>query len=72
LHEFDNHCRHRGSDEGDAPLLVELEGAPAEGDVVIGGKKSDQAEGEATDGLRQPQAIEPEAIQARPSAGCGW
>jgi len=53
-------------------LLVELEGAPGDGDVVIGGKKSDQAEGEATDGLRQSQAIEPEAIQARPSAGCGW
>jgi hypothetical protein len=51
LHEFDNHCRHRGSDEGDAPLLLELEGAPGEGDVVKGGKKRDQAESEATDGL---------------------
>ncbi len=54
-------------------MLLELEGAAAgEGDVVIGGKKSDQAEGEATDRLGQPQTIEPEAIQARPGAGCGW
>jgi hypothetical protein len=56
---IDNHCRHRGSDEGDSPLLLEVEGAAAgEGDVVIGGKKSDQAEGKAANGFRQPQPVE--------------
>ena len=39
-------------------MLLEVEGAAAgEGDVVIGGKKSDQAEGKATAGFRQPQLI---------------
>ena len=34
----DKNERHRGSDEPDAPLLREREGAGGEGDVVIGGK----------------------------------
>lgn len=63
--EYNN--RHRGSDEGDAPLLVELEGAAADGDGVLRTEKSNQAEGEATDGLGQAQAIE-----VRPGAGSGW
>jgi hypothetical protein len=33
-------CRQRGSDERDAPLLLELQGAAGKGDVVIGGKRA--------------------------------
>jgi hypothetical protein len=42
---IDNHCRHRGNDENDPPLLLELEAVAGEGDVVIGGEQGDQAEG---------------------------
>jgi hypothetical protein len=35
---IDKNDRHRGNDEGDSPLLGELEGAAGEGDVVIGGE----------------------------------
>jgi hypothetical protein len=38
---IDNNNRHRGSDEGDSPLLLELEAAAEEGDVVIGGIEGD-------------------------------
>jgi hypothetical protein len=49
---IDNHNRHRGSDEPDAPLLRELElGAGGEGDVVIGGEQGDQGDHEASHGL---------------------
>lgn len=40
---------------------------PGDGDAVIGGKQSDQAEHEATNGLR-----EPEAVEAWQGDGCGW
>jgi hypothetical protein len=33
---IDKYCRHRGSDEGDAPLLLEADAAAEDGDVVIG------------------------------------
>ena len=63
---IDNHCRHRGSDEGDAPLLLEAD-AVAEGrDVVIGGEQGDQAKDDTADGLGETQAIEveePEALE---------
>ena len=36
--------RQRGSDEPHAPLLLELDGAAGEGDVVIGGKQGDQGD----------------------------
>jgi hypothetical protein len=39
---IDNHERQRGSDEADAPLLLEREGTAGDGDVVIGGKEGDQ------------------------------
>jgi len=39
-------------------LLLELEGAAVEGDVVIGGIEGDQAESEAADGLGYPEAVE--------------
>jgi hypothetical protein len=48
---IDKNCRHRGSDEGDAPLLVDGDVAPGKGEVVIGGEQGDQAEGEAADRL---------------------
>ncbi|MFI0404023.1 MAG: hypothetical protein ACH34U_14060 [Cyanobium sp.] len=55
---IDNHCRHRGSDERDAQLLLKVEGVSGEGDVVIGGEERDQAEGKAANGFRQPQPVE--------------
>jgi hypothetical protein len=48
-------------------LLVDGEFAPGDGEVVIGGKQGDQAEGEAADGLG-----ETEAIEAGPRRGCCW
>ena len=39
-------------------MLLELEGAAVEGDVVIGGEESDQAEGDAAEGLGEPEAVE--------------
>jgi hypothetical protein len=45
-------------------LLLELEGAAGEGDVVIGGKQGDQAEHEAAEHLEHTQAI-----QVQPAAG---
>jgi len=54
---IDKNNRHRGSDEGDAPLLLEVEGAPGEGDVVIGREEGNQAEREATNGLDQSQPV---------------
>ena len=54
----DKNCRHRGSDENDAPLLLELEVVAGDGDVVIGGEQGDQAEGQAADGLGDAEAIE--------------
>ena len=55
---IDSHCRHRGKDENDAPLLLQLEAAAEEADVVIGGKQGDQAEGQAAEGLDPAEAIE--------------
>jgi hypothetical protein len=55
---IDNNCRQRGSDERDSPLLLELEGPAECGDVVIGGKEGDQAEGKAAEHLQDAEAIE--------------
>jgi hypothetical protein len=60
---IDNHCRHRGSDEGDAPLLLEADTAAEGGDVVIGGKECDQAKDHSPTGLDGT-----EVIQAGPGA----
>jgi hypothetical protein len=62
----DNHKRQRGSDEPDTPLLLQGDGAIGEGDVVIGGKQSDQGDHGAGDGLQQALAI-----QAQPRAARG-
>jgi hypothetical protein len=63
----DSHCRHRGSDEGDAPLLLEADAAAEGGDVVIGGKESDQAKDHSPAGLDGT-----EVIQAGPGALFYW
>jgi len=55
----DKHRRHRGNDEGDAPLLLEADGAAGEGDVVIRGKEGNQAENQAAAGLDGTEVIEP-------------
>jgi hypothetical protein len=55
---IDKNCRQRGNDERDSPLLLELERATGEGDVVIGGEQGDQAEHETAQGLNEAQAVE--------------
>jgi hypothetical protein len=71
---IDKKYRHRGNDEGDAPLLRDGEGASAEGDVVIGGEQGDQAEGKAADCLGETEPVETEpveteSVEAGPGAG---
>ena len=63
----DKNCRHRGSDEGDAPLLLEADAAAEGGDVVIGGKECDQAKDHSPAGLDGT-----EVIQAGPGALWCW
>jgi hypothetical protein len=55
---IDNHCRHRGSDEGDAPLLLEADTAAEGGDVVIRGKECDQAKDHPPTGLDGTEVIQ--------------
>jgi hypothetical protein len=55
---IDKNDRQRGSDEPDAPLLLEGEVTAGEGDVVIGGKQSDQGDHAAAEGFQQAFAIE--------------
>ena len=52
--------RNGGSDEPDAPLLLDLELAVGEVDVVIGRKQSNQANDSANKGFQQGFAIEPQ------------
>jgi hypothetical protein len=63
----DKNCRHRGKDEGDAPLLLEGDAAAEGGDVVIGGKECDQAKDHSPAGLDGT-----EVIQAWPGALLYW
>jgi hypothetical protein len=64
---IDKNDRHRGSDEGDAPLLGDGDVAPGECEVVIGGEKGDQAKSEATDGLGEAEPIETEPAKSEPA-----
>jgi hypothetical protein len=64
---IDKNDLHRGSDEGDAPLLGDGEVAPGDGEVVIGGKQGDQAKGEATNGLGETEPIETEPVKSEPA-----
>ena len=61
----DKNCRHRGSDEGDSPLLGDIEAEGAAAEVVIGAKQGDQAEDQAASGLESTEAIEagPRALE---------
>ncbi len=54
----DKNDRHRGSDEGDAPLLLEADAAAEGGDVVIGGKECDQAKDHPPAGLDGTEVIQ--------------
>jgi len=63
LDQSKKNCCHRGSDEGDAPLLLEADAAAEGGDVVIGGKECDQAKDHSPAGLDGT-----EVIQAGPGA----
>jgi hypothetical protein len=67
---IDKNCRHRGKDEKDSPLLLELEADAEGGDVVIGGEQGDQAEDETPDRLGGAEAIETEPVEAWPGARC--
>jgi hypothetical protein len=53
--------RKGGSDEPDTPLLLERELAVGEGDVVIGGEESNQANNAANNGFQQGFAVKPQA-----------
>ena len=64
---IDNNDRHRGSDEGNTPLLGDGDGAPDDGEVVIGGEEGDQAKSEATDGLGEAEPIETEPVKSEPA-----
>ena len=63
----DKNDRHRGSDEGDTPLLLEGDAAAEGVDVVIGGKESDQAKDHSPAGLDGT-----EVIQAGPGSLWCW
>ena len=52
--------RKGGSDEPDAPLLLERELTLGEGDVVIGGEKSNQTNNSANKGFQNCLAVEPQ------------
>ena len=54
----DNNDRQRGSDEPDAPLLVDGDGCLGEVDVVIGREQCDEANHKAAGGLHPALAIE--------------
>ena len=57
---IDKNERKGDSDEPDAPLLLDRELAVGEGDVVIGGEKSNQANNAANNGFQQGFAVEPQ------------
>ncbi|WP_411873363.1 hypothetical protein [Vulcanococcus limneticus] len=48
-------------------MLRDGDGAPGEGEVVIGGEKGDQAKSKATDGLGEAEPIETEPAKSEPA-----
>ncbi|QPN65870.1 hypothetical protein [Synechococcus sp. CBW1006] len=60
-----NNERKGDNDEPDAPLLLDRELAVGEGDVVIGGEESNQANNTANDGLQQGLSIKPQPPPGR-------
>jgi hypothetical protein len=67
---IDKNCRHRGNDENDSPLLLELDVGAGEGDVVIRREQGDQADDETSDGLGGAKTVEAETVEACPGAQC--
>ena len=63
---IDKNDRHRGSDEGDTPLLGYGDVAPCDGEVVIGGEEGDQADGKATDGLDETKPVKTGPVETKP------
>lgn len=57
---IESHCRQRGSDENISPLLLQLDGAAEDSDVVIGGIQGYAAEHDAASGLEEAQTVEAE------------
>jgi len=68
----DKNDRHRGSDAGDSPLLLDWEAAAGEGDVAIGRKQGDQANDQAANGLGQTEPVKTETVTAGPGALQLW
>lgn len=50
-------------------MLLEVEGVAGDGDVVIGGEQSNEAESESTDGLDQSQPVKAQTGDARAGGG---
>jgi hypothetical protein len=48
-------------------LLGDGDGAPGDGEVVIGGEEGDQAKSKATDGLGEAEPIETEPAKSEPA-----
>ena len=48
-------------------MLGDGEGAPGEGEVVIGGEEGDQAKSETTNGLGETEPIESEPVESEPA-----
>ena len=48
-------------------MLGDGDGAPGEGEVVIGGEEGDQSEGKATNGLGEAEPIETEPAKSEPA-----
>jgi hypothetical protein len=69
---IDKNDRHRGSEEGNTPLLGDGDVAPDDEEVVIGGEEGDQAKSEATDGLGETEPVEtkPAETEAWPGRRC--
>jgi hypothetical protein len=68
----DKNDRHRGSDAGDSPLLLDWEAAAGEGDVVIGRKQGDQTENQSANGLGKAKPVKTETVAAGPGALQLW
>lgn len=68
----DKNDRHRGSDAGDAPLLLDWEAAAGDGDVVIGGEQGGQAEDQTANGLGETEPVKTEPVAAGPGALQLW
>jgi hypothetical protein len=55
-------------------LLLEVDGVTGEGDVVIGGEQGDQADSEATDGLKASEWVKAKAVECQgpPTGAEAW